>query len=58
MLGFWCLCALAVLMLYWKIQNVKERKQQQAEEKAAQAKAAAEAKKKAVCSCEDKAGKQ
>ena len=44
MLGFLCMCALAALLLYWKIQNIKERKQRQAEEKAQQAKAAAEEK--------------
>ena len=57
MLGFLCMCALAALLLYWKIQNIKERKQRQAEEKAQQAKSAAE-KKKADCACKDTADKQ
>ena len=51
------MCALAALLLYWKIQNIKERKQRQAEEKAQQAKSAAE-KKKADCACKDTADKQ
>ena len=53
MLVFWCMAALAALLLYWKIQTLTERKKEEAAEKAAQAKAAAEAKAKAACRCKD-----
>ena len=56
MLVFWCMAALAALLLYWKIQTLMERKKEQEAEKAAKAKAAAEAKRaqaKAACQCED-----